>query len=659
MTTYYVSSQIGNNNNAGTSSTSPFETLQAAANHTAPGDTVLVMNGTYTGGAGGVVLDITTSGTASAPITFKAAPGQTPIIDSSDCWHGILISASYIVVDGFTVVGNKASFTLQYALANESPGNATLDGNGITVNTSSTAVPNHIIIQNNTVYNEPGAGITALGADYVQILNNTVHDNANWSAYGASGISIGTATNSDTQPGVHITISGNTVYNNAELVPEYRANAITDGEGIILDTNPGFVGTMLVENNTIYGNGSAGIESFRTDNAVITGNILYGNNVGNVVDPSNAAIFLNQSNNVTVTNNSTANPPNPGPPPGTTADMILRHGADGRYEIYDIGGNSVLAAYQLGQVGTDWRFVTLSGFFGNDTTDMLLRNANTGGFQVYDISNNNITGSAFLGNVGLNWQVTGFGNFSSLGENDMILRNAGTGGLQVYDIRNNQITGTAFLGTVGLNWQTAGVSNHGTQSDLVLRDSGTGGLMIYNIINNQITGASFLGTVGLDWQVSGFGDFSSRNEGDMLLRNVNTGGLMLYDIANNQITGAFFLGNVGLDWRYAGVAPIHGPGTSDLVLRNVNNGAFEVYDIANNQLTGAAPLGSVGLDWQLGGFAVDPPTAPAGGSDGSTSQLVQAMAGFTDSSGAGESLNTAPLGADTSQQTLLTTPQHA
>jgi len=44
--------------------------------------------------------------------------------------------------------------------------------------------------------------------------------------------------------------------------------------------------------------------------------------------------------------------------------------------------------------------------------------------------------------------------------------------------------------------------------------------------------------------------------------------------------------------------------------------------------------------------------------DGSTSQLVQAMAGF-DGSGAGESLNTAPLSADTSQQPLLTPPQHA
>jgi hypothetical protein len=113
-----------------------------------------------------------------------------------------------------------------------------------------------------------------------------------------------------------------------------------------------------------------------------------------------------------------------------------------------------------------------------------------------------------------------------------------------------------------------------------------------------------------------------------------------------------------LDWRFAGIAPANGAGTSDLVLRNVNSGAFEVYDIANNQLTGAAPLGAVGTDWQLGGFAVDPPSGSTG-SSGSTSQLVQAMAGFGGGSGVGESLNTASLSAETSQQPLLTTPQHA
>ena len=91
--------------------------------------------------------------------------------------------------------------------------------------------------------------------------------------------------------------------------------------------------------------------------------------------------------------------PNPPPPAGTTADMILRASNSsqlaGQYEIYDIGNNAILSGNSLGQVGTDWQYAGLGGFFSSDTSDMLLRNSTTGGFQVYDISNNNITGSAF------------------------------------------------------------------------------------------------------------------------------------------------------------------------------------------------------------------------------------------------------------------------
>jgi hypothetical protein len=354
--------------------------------------------------------------------------------------------------------------------------------------------------------------------------------------------------------------------------------------------------------------------------------------------------------------------PNPIPPIGTTADLILRQSSNGKYEIYDLGNNSILAAYSLGQIGLDWQFAGLGGFNGSDTTDMLLRNSSTGGFEIYDISNNNSTSAAFLGTVGLEWQVMGFGNFSSFGETDMILRNVNNGGVEVYDLRNNQIIGANFIGTVGLDWQVGGFGNFSSRgtSDMILRNTKTGGLEVYDINSNQITGAAFLGTVGLDWKTSGFGNFSSNpGETDMLLRNVNTGGLEVYDISNNQITGAAFLGTIGLDWQFAGVAPIHAPGVSDLVLRNVNSGAFEVYNIANNQITGAAPLGTVGLDWQLGGFAADPTTGSMGGSGdqlGSTAQLVHAMAGFGGGSGAGDSLNTVPIGADTSQQTFLTTP---
>ena len=201
--------------------------------------------------------------------------------------------------------------------------------------------------------------------------------------------------------------------------------------------------------------------------------------------------------------------PNPAPPAGTTADMILRN-TSGTYEIYDIGNNAILGGCRLGQVGTEWGYVTVGGFFGSDTTDLLLRNGRTGAFEVYDVSNNNITNAASLGAVGLNWQVMGFGNFSSRGENDMILRNSSTGGVEVYDLANNQITGAAFMGTVGLNWQFSGIGNFSGagESDMLLRNANTGGLEVYDIANNAITGAAFIGTIGLDWQFSGVGNFS-------------------------------------------------------------------------------------------------------------------------------------------------------
>jgi endoglucanase len=387
------------------------------------------------------------------------------------------------------------------------------------------------------------------------------------------------------------------------------------------------------------------------------GNYMFSIEPQNGVDKPQMAILVQHL--------ALATGPNPPPPVGTSADMFL-HNNGGAYEIYNIGGNSVLAAYQLALSAANFQFAGAGGFFGTDTADLLLRNTDNGGFWVFDISNNNITSVAIgMGLVGLDWQVMGFGNFSSRGENDMILRNVNTGGVEVYDISNNQITGAAFMGTVGLNWRFSGTGNFSGrgESDMLLRNTSTGGLEVYDIANNQIINAAFIGTVGPEWQFSGVGNFSSvPGETDLLLRNVNTGGLEVYDITNNQLTGAAFIGTVGLDWQFAGIAPIHAPGASDLVLRNVNTGAFEVYDIANNQLTGAASLGQVGLDWQLGGFAADRPTASTAsmGDSSQAAQLGQAMAGFGGGSGAAEPLNTPVFGAaDTSQQALLATSQHA
>jgi hypothetical protein len=193
---------------------------------------------------------------------------------------------------------------------------------------------------------------------------------------------------------------------------------------------------------------------------------------------------------------------------------------------------------------------------------------------------------------------------------------------------------------------------------MLLRNANTGALQVYDINSNHITGTAFLGAVGPEWQFSGVGNFSGvAGETDLLLRNSHTGGLQVYDISNNQITGAAFLGAVGLDWQYAGIGPIHAAGASDLVLRNINTGALQVYAIAGNTIVGTASLGAIGLDWSVGGFAVDRPTGSVANSDSSTSQLVQAMAGFGAS--ASDNSSAASLVADTSQQPFLASPQHA
>jgi probable HAF family extracellular repeat protein len=233
-----------------------------------------------------------------------------------------------------------------------------------------------------------------------------------------------------------------------QIVGEYGAIGTDRSRGFLYTGGSAF--TDL--NGTAYGINNAGmIVGYQKDgsSSFDLGYLYYAGTYTPIVHPSaingTFAFGINDSGEIVGEYLSSSGPHgflaipsgNPAPPVGTTANMILRHGADGNYEIYNLGSNTMLAAYGLGRVGTDWQFVGLGGFFGSDTTDMMLRSSSTGGFEVYDISNNNTTNAAFLGNVGLDWQVMGFGNFGSFGETDMMLRNVNSGALQVYNINNN------------------------------------------------------------------------------------------------------------------------------------------------------------------------------------------------------------------------------
>src|SRR5919204_3508802 len=281
--------------------------------------------------------------------------------------------------------------------------------------------------------------------------------------------------------------------------------------------------------------------------------------------------------------------------------FLYSGGTFGTYTTIDVGarGTFINGINDAGQmVGTyqdsNGHFHGFVGSFqpnpapgGGTTAALILRGANSsaaiaGQYEIYDIGNNAILAGYSLGQAGTDFQFAGLGRFFDGDTVDMMLRSASTGAFEVYDISNNNITNAASLGAVGMTFQVAGFAdfNGDGMTDMMMRNSGTGAFQVYNIANNSIINSSPVGTVGLDWQVGGFGNFSSLGESDMVMRNTKTG-------------------------------------------------ALEIYDINNNQITSAASLGSVGLDWQLGGIGVDPPVGATGSAaDGSTSQLVQAMAGF-------------------------------
>jgi hypothetical protein len=140
----------------------------------------------------------------------------------------------------------------------------------------------------------------------------------------------------------------------------------------------------------------------------------------------------------------------------------------------------------------------------------------------------------------------------------------------------------------------------------------------------------------------------------IMQQNNGTFWLYTYNPSVNALSG-IPVGAVGSNFHVVGFGPLGTAGQDEMLMQDAA-GNFEVYQYnANlNAFVGNA-MGAVGAPWVVDGIAADPPTASMGSSDSSTSQLVQAMAGFG-GSGAGDGLNAGFVNADTSQQTLLTTP---
>lgn len=138
--TYYADTGKGNDSNPGTIS-SPWRTIQKAANTMVAGDTVTLTAGTYN-----ERVTATTSGTAANNmITYQVSPGDTVRI------KGFVLSGNWIKIDGFEITDTAS------------------DWNGAVHITGS-----HCIVTNCNMHDLGRQCVKVEGGKYTTISNNTM-----------------------------------------------------------------------------------------------------------------------------------------------------------------------------------------------------------------------------------------------------------------------------------------------------------------------------------------------------------------------------------------------------------------------------------------------------------------------------------------------------
>lgn len=282
-------------------------TLQAAADQTQPGDTVLARGGVYTNGSETfAALNIQNPGTAENWIRYANFPGETPVI-RFDSLRGIRIEgASYLMIEGFEIDGQsdkvdpKAALEHAENFTGEDHSQTQFFGVGIRLSTSEPpsdpapegwerSLPHHIIVRGNKIHHTSGGGIATARADYVLIENNEVFKTSFYTPWGGSGISIWQSANHDDRQDVYRTVIRNNVcYQNDNKVKFWMIQKFSDGNGIILDAlhnsqeeiigdgyTTAYNGRVLVVNNLCFLNGGRGVNVYESDHIDIVHNTLH------------------------------------------------------------------------------------------------------------------------------------------------------------------------------------------------------------------------------------------------------------------------------------------------------------------------------------------------------------------------------------------------
>lgn len=295
--TYYVSAEKGSDANPGTED-KPWKNISKAINSLKPGDTVLIMNGTYHERMEYPYKNwkINTSGKPGEYITYRAYPGHNPKLKVDTITGFCVEGASYIEIDGLEVFGNEDPKEivgkpinhperLKYIDAEKNKDlNAQYTGNGISVYThwQKKEPWSHVRIRNNKVHTVGGNGIALASGTLVLVENNEVFGVSHRSDAGNSGISCIDMKHGKVTPEKYgMVYRGNKIYDCINMIDfkGYQPLQITDGNGIILDSNnhSNYTHRTLMINNVVFNNGARALHAFRSNHVDIFNNTVYHN----------------------------------------------------------------------------------------------------------------------------------------------------------------------------------------------------------------------------------------------------------------------------------------------------------------------------------------------------------------------------------------------
>lgn len=328
VTAYYVDKANPSCNDSGPGDLSaPYCTIAKGTSRLQPGQTLYIGNGTYP-----EQVKVTTSGTASAPVTVTNLPGTSPVVGGGLVNGIYLASRSYVTVSGLTVSGTTGDGV--YVTGGQ---NITLSGLHVTGSGQPTS----------TGY---AKGMKIIGTTASSITGNIVDHNTD------SGIYLAQGSTGDT-------ISGNSVYANARgytrAAPgidlrsagnSVLGNVTHDNEdsGIQLYTGSD---NSLVANNVSYRNGDHGIDDYQATGERIVGNSVYRNTTAGI-NLEGGSTGGSVANNISV-DNGLNSPRTVGDirvdaasQAGTTVDrnLVYLHGP-GTYYVWGTANYATLAAF--------------------------------------------------------------------------------------------------------------------------------------------------------------------------------------------------------------------------------------------------------------------------------------------------------------------------